>query len=72
MPQDDSSAGGTERVGPRGGRTTVSEQFVRKSFLIDHETEALLRAEAHRTRQTEGHIVRTLLQRHFGTAKPDG
>jgi hypothetical protein len=58
----------SEPRGLRGGRTTVSADgtLVRKSFMIDRDTEKALRTTAHRTRQSEGAIVRDVLRRHFG------
>jgi|GEM_PF-4790134 len=54
--------------GPRGGRTTISQDglLIRKTFYIDRDVEVFLRNEAHEQKTTEAAIVRQLLRDHYG------
>ena len=56
------------RAGPRGGRTTVTDDglMIRKTFFIDTDVAELLRDDAHRQRRPEAEILRELLRRHYG------
>lgn len=52
--------------GRRGGKTTVTDVMVRKTFWIDRDVEDRLRREAFETGRTEAEIVREALRDRYG------
>jgi len=56
-----------ERIGPRGGKTTVTDSgMVRKSLWLHEDEAEALREKAYRTRQPEAEILREALRRFLG------
>jgi hypothetical protein len=53
-------------LGRRGGRTTVTQQMVRKTFWIDRDVEDRLREEAFHSEQNESELVRRALRLYYG------
>jgi len=68
MPREPKTRAADPKLGPHGGRTTVSASgdMVRKTFYIDRVTENALRDEAYQTRRSEADIVREALQERYG------
>lgn len=55
--------------GPRGGKTTISGDRVRKNLWITIEESEALRRRAFETRQTETTIIRRGLRQQLGLSK---
>jgi hypothetical protein len=52
--------------GRRGGKTTVTDLMVRKTFWIDRDVEDRLRRDAFESGRTEAEIVRQALRDFYG------
>lgn len=51
--------------GPRGGRTTRTEGFIRKTFWITVEAAQALKKEARSRDVPEAQVIRELLDAHY-------